>query len=169
MFITGPDVIKTVTHEEVTEGGPRRRATHTQQSGVAHFAAERRSRLPSRDVRELLVASCRRTTSKTRRARPPTIRPTARDDALNTIVPDEPNKPYDIKDIIRAVVDDGDFFEVHEHFAQNIVVGFARLGGRPVGIVAQPAGGPRGVLDIDASRQGRALRALLRLRSTSRS
>src|SRR5882757_6038343 len=152
MFVTGPDVIKTVTHEEVTKQELGGAMTHNATSGVAHFIApddadclamirELLSFLPSNNVDDLP----RRATSD------PADR---RDDALNTLVPDDPQKPYDIKDAIHSVVDDAYFFEVHEHFAKNLVVGFARLDGRPVGIVANQPAFLAGVLDINASVKG---------------
>ncbi|MEK7314700.1 MAG: carboxyl transferase domain-containing protein, partial [Candidatus Eisenbacteria bacterium] len=145
----GPNVIKTVTNEDVTFEELGGAMTHNTKSGVAHFAVEddeaclvaiRRllSYLPSNNVDEA-----------PRRA---TADPADRMDArLNEIVPAEPNRPYDMKEIVRLVVDDGDFFEVHEHFAPNIVVGFAHLDGRPVGIVGNQPAMLAGVLDIKSS------------------
>jgi propionyl-CoA carboxylase beta chain len=152
MFITGPDVIKQVTHEEVTKEELGGAATHAARSGVSHFTARddasalgllRRllSFLPSSNMED----PPRRETSDD---------PTRADAALDHLVPAEPNQPYDIKDVIHRVVDDSDFLEVHERFAANIVVGFARLGGRPVGIVANQPAVLAGVLDIDASTKG---------------
>jgi propionyl-CoA carboxylase beta chain len=152
MFVTGPEVIKTVTHEEVTKQELGGAMTHNATSGVAHFIApddadclamirELLSFLPSNNVDD----PPRRATSD------PADR---RDEALNTLVPDDPQKPYDIKDAIHAIIDDGYFFEVHEHFAKNILVGFARLDGRPVGIVANQPAFLAGVLDINASLKG---------------
>ncbi len=139
MFITGPDVIKTVTHEEVTKDDLGGAQAHNARSGVAHFAAEDEP-AAIHALRELL-----------------SFLPSnnlGRDESLKTIVPENPNRPYDIKEVIRAVVDDRHFLEVHEHFARNIVVGFARLGGRSVGVVANQPAVLAGVLDIDASRKG---------------
>ena len=152
MFVTGPDVIKTVTHEEVTKQELGGAMTHNATSGVAHFIApddadclamirELLSFLPSNNVDD----PPRRATSD------PADR---RDDALNTLVPDDPQRPYDIKDALHSIVDDAYFFEVHEHFAKNLVVGFARLEGRPVGIVANQPAFLAGVLDINASVKG---------------
>ncbi len=149
MFITGPEVIRTVTHEEVTKedlGGAR---THSTRSGVAHFALDSEE-AALRAARELLSFL------PLNNADDPPIEPCAddvgrRDPALRTVIPDSPNKPYDMKEVIRAVVDDRHFFEVAEHFAGNIVVGFARMNGRPVGIVANQPAVLAGVLDIDAS------------------
>jgi len=152
MFITGPDVIKTVTHEEVSKEDLGGAQAHNAQSGVAHFAAEDEAGA-IRVLRELLSYL------PSNNLDDPPLVPTQdpegrRDDALKNIVPENPNKPYDIKEVIRAVVDDRHFFEVHEHFAKNIVVGFARLSGRSVGVVANQPAILAGVLDIDASRKG---------------
>jgi propionyl-CoA carboxylase beta chain len=152
MFVTGPDVIKTVTHEEVTKQELGGAMTHNEKSGVAHFVSrddadclammrELLSFLPSNNLEDAPRRVCREAFDR-------------RDEALNSIVPDDPQKPYDIKDVIHAVVDDGYFFEVHEHFAKNLVVGFARLDGRPVGIVANQPAFLAGVLDINASVKG---------------
>jgi len=149
MFITGPDVIRTVTHEEVTKedlGGAR---AHSQKSGVAHFTYDTEE-ATLRAVRELM-SFLPLNNADDPPAVPCSDDPTRRDEQLKTIVPDNPNKPYDMKEIIRAVVDDRHFFEVAEHFAGNMVVGFARLDGRPVGIVANQPAALGGVLDIDAS------------------
>ena len=152
MFITGPDVIRTVTGEEVTKEDLGGAQTHNARSGVAHFAAEDEAGA-IRILRELLSYL------PSNNLEDPPVAPTEdpldrRDDILKSIVPENPNKPYDIKEVIRAVVDDRQFFEVHEHFARNIVVGFARLGGRSVGVVANQPSVLAGVLDIDASRKG---------------
>jgi propionyl-CoA carboxylase beta chain len=149
MFVTGPDVIKTVTHEDVTKedlGGAMR---HNATSGVAHFAVdddheciallrELLSFLPSNNLDE----APRGATSDS---------PDREDDALDRIVPASPNQPYDMLDVIHLVVDDRYFLEVHQHFARNIIVGFARLDGRSVGIVANQPAVLAGTLDIDAS------------------
>jgi propionyl-CoA carboxylase beta chain len=149
MFITGPDVIKTVTHEEVTKEELGGAMTHNSVSGVAHFAAENDEDCLQL-IRELLSFIPSNNLEDPPRLQ--TNDPIDRmDDRLNEIVPESPNVPYDIRDIIHAVVDDGYMFEVHEHYARNIVVGFARLGGRSVGIVANQPAYLAGVLDIDAS------------------
>ncbi|MFP5261166.1 MAG: acyl-CoA carboxylase subunit beta [Blastocatellia bacterium] len=149
MFITGPDVIKTVTHEEVSKEELGGAMTHNSVSGVAHFAADTDEDC-LRLIRELL--SFLPSNNLDDPPRLATDDPWDRaDERLNSIVPDAPNVPYDIRDIIQAAVDDGYLFEVHEHYAKNIVVGFARLGGRPVGIVANQPAHLAGVLDIDAS------------------
>ncbi|HKP70435.1 MAG TPA: acyl-CoA carboxylase subunit beta, partial [Pyrinomonadaceae bacterium] len=149
MFITGPDVIKTVTHEEVTKDELGGAMTHNAKSGVAHFAAESDEHALQL-TRELLSF-----VPSNNMDDPPfiaTTDPSDRADAsLNSIVPESSNQPYDIRDVIKPVVDDGYFFEVQEHYAPNIVIGFARLGGYSVGIVANQPAFLAGVLDIDAS------------------
>jgi propionyl-CoA carboxylase beta chain len=152
MFITGPDVIKTVTHEEVSKDDLGGAQAHNAKSGVAHFAAEDEAGA-IRALRELLsyLPSNNLESAPILATEDPLDR---RDESLKTIVPENPNRPYDIKEVIRAVVDDRHFLEVHEHFARNIVCGFARLGGRSVGIVANQPAVLAGVLDIDASRKG---------------
>jgi len=151
MFITGPDVIKAVTREEVTFEELGGAMTHATKSGVAHFAAENEDHCLNL-IRRLLSYIPQNNLED-----PPFV-PTAdpedrMDDALRTIIPDSPTKPYDMKEIIRRVVDEGTFLEVHEHWAQNIVVGFARLGGFSVGVVANQPAVLAGVLDINASRK----------------
>jgi len=149
MFITGPDVIRAVTHEEVTKEKLGGAMTHNSVSGVAHFAAE-----DDRDalmlIREMLsfFPSNNMEDPPVRETDDPSDRA---EDSLNSLVPANPNQPYDIKNAIELIVDDGRFFEVHEHFARNIVVGFARLDGKPVGIVANQPAVLAGVLDISAS------------------
>jgi propionyl-CoA carboxylase beta chain len=149
MFITGPDVIKTVTHEEVTKDELGGAMTHNAKSGVAHFAADSDEHA-LRLTRELLSF----VPSNNMENPPfvPTNDPADRaDEKLNSMVPEAPTQPYDIRDIIHNVVDEGYFFEVQEHYAPNIVVGFTRLGGYSVGIVANQPAYLAGVLDIDAS------------------
>src|SRR5215467_1605838 len=152
MFVTGPDVIKTVTHEEVTKEQLGGAATHNETSGVAHFQAHDDAECLSM-IRELLsfIPSNNLDDPPRRECSDPIDRA---DRELDTTVPVESNQPYDIKDVIHRVVDDGYFFEVHEHFAKNIVVGFARMNGRPVGIVANQPAFLAGVLDINASVKG---------------
>ena len=152
MFITGPDVIKTVTHEEVTKEQLGGAHTHNETSGVAHFMAHDDAECLSM-VRELLsfIPSNNLDDPPRRVCSDPVDRADA---ALDRIVPDESNLPYDIKDVIHAVADDGYFFEVQEHYAKNIVVGFARLNGRSVGIVANQPAFLAGTLDINASTKG---------------
>ncbi len=152
MFITGPDVIRAVTHEEVTKEKLGGAMTHNAVSGVAHFATadDRDAILLIRDLLSFMPSN---------NMEDPPVRPTddpedRRDDTLNSVVPESPNQPYDIRKVIHSVVDEGGFLEVHEHFAQNIVVGFARLSGKPVGIVANQPAILAGCLDIDASVKG---------------
>src|SRR5438105_5898050 len=152
MFITRPDVIKTVTHEEVTKDQLGGAQTHNETSGVAHFMAHDDAECLS-TVRELL--SFIPSNNLEDPPRKPCTDPIDRADAaLDKIVPDQSNQPYDMKDVIHAVVDDGYFFEVQEHYAKNIVVGFARLDGRSVGIVANQPAMLAGTLDINASITG---------------
>jgi len=149
MFVTGPDVIKTVTHEEVTKESLGGALAHNQKSGVAHFAAdnEQTSLLLTRELLSYLPSN----NAEDPPAAPCDDDPARADEALKSVVPSNPNKPYDMKEIIRAVVDSRRFFEVQELYAQNIVVGFARLKGRSVGIVANQPAMLAGCLDIDAS------------------
>ena len=152
MFITGPDVIKAVTHEEVTKAELGGAATHNEKSGVAHFMAHDDAECLSM-VRELL--SFMPSNNVEDPPRRPCTDPVDRvEENLDTVVPADSGIPYDIKDVITMVVDDGYFFEVQEHYARNIVVGFARLNGRPVGIVANQPNFLAGVLDISASIKG---------------
>jgi acetyl-CoA carboxylase carboxyltransferase component len=149
MFITGPDVVKAVTREEVSFeelGGAK---AHNSISGVAHFAAEDEEECAY--VLRRLISYIPQNNMEDPPLVTPTDDPLRMDDALNSIVPDSATKPYDMKDIIHRVVDNGDFLEVHEHWAQNIVVGFARLKGRSVGVVAQQPAVLAGVLDINSS------------------
>ncbi len=152
MFITGPEVIKAVTHEEVTKDELGGAMTHNERSGVAHFMAQDDAECLSM-VRELLsfVPSNNLDDPPRKACTDPIDRA---DESLDTIVPAESNQPYDIKDVITTVVDDNYFFEVQEHYAKNIVVGFARLNGKPVGIVANQPAFLAGVLDISASIKG---------------
>jgi propionyl-CoA carboxylase beta chain len=152
MFVTGPDVIKTVTHEEVTKEQLGGAGTHNETSGVAQFLAHDDAECLSM-IRELLsfIPSNNLDDPPRRECHDPIDRADAE---LDTVVPAESHQPYDIKDAITRVVDDGYFFEVHEHFARNMVVGFARMNGRPVGIVANQPAFLAGVLDINASIKG---------------
>ena len=164
MFITGPDVIKTVTHEEVTQGRPRRRARRTTHERRRALRRARATSTASRSIRELLSFLPSNNHEDPPLRRDAAIRSTARSPELDTIVPTEPNKPYDMQEIImRASSTTGTSSRCTRRYAMNIVVGFARIGGRTVGIVANQPQVLAGCLDIDASHQGRALRALLRL------
>jgi propionyl-CoA carboxylase beta chain len=152
MFVTGPDVIKTVTHEEVTKEELGGAMTHNSTSGVAHFIAHKDEEclLLLRELFSFLPSN-----NLEDSPRRPTSDPWDRvDDALNSMVPSESNVPYDIKDIIHSVVDENYFFEVQEHYAKNLVIGFARLDGRPVGIVANQPAYLAGCLDIAGSIKG---------------
>ncbi len=152
MFITGPDVIKTVTGEESTFEELGGAMTHNTRSGVAHFAADDEESCLE-DVRYLMSFLPQNNLELPPRVEP-TDDPDRMDEELDHLVPDNPNKPYDMRDVVSRIVDDGDFFEVHEHYARNIVVGLARLDGRPVGIVGNQPAQLAGVLDIDASVKG---------------
>jgi len=152
MFVTGPDVVKTVTHEEVTFEELGGADTHAERSGVAHFALENEIEclLAVRKMMSYVPMNNReqpprRTTSDS---------PTRLNDKLRKIVPANPNTPYDMRDVIRDVVDEADFFEVHAGYATNIIVGFATLDGRPIGIVANQPASLAGVLDINSSIKG---------------
>ncbi len=152
MFVTGPDVVKSVTAEEVSFEDLGGASIHSSVSGVCHFVAENEADCLFL-IRKLLSY-----VPQNNMEDPPFVKsaddPLREDEALDTIIPRNPNKPYDIKDVILKVVDDGQFFEIHADYAQNIVVGFARLGGHSVGIVANQPAVLAGVLDINASEKG---------------
>jgi len=152
MFVTGPDVVKTVTHEEVTKEELGGAMTHNATSGVAHFAVD-----DDRDclalVRDLLSFMPSNNLDEPPRVAT-TDSPDREDPALDDLVPASPNQPYDMLDVIHLVVDEGYFLEVHQHYAKNLLVGFARLDGRSVGIVANQPAMLAGTLDIDASVKG---------------
>lgn len=152
MFVTGPDVIKTVTHEEVTKETLGGADTHSQISGVAHFAAESDedclatirellSYIPSNNLEDPPRAASRDDVNRT-------------DPALDELIPESPNQPYDIRNLVKSVADEGHFLEVHQNYARNIVVGFIRLNGYSVGVVANQPAFLAGVLDINASKKG---------------
>jgi propionyl-CoA carboxylase beta chain len=149
MFVTGPEVIKTVTHEDVTKDELGGAMTHNATSGVAHFAVDD-DRECIALIRELLSLLPSNNLDDLPRAATSDL-PDREDAALDTIVPASPNQPYDMLDVIHTIVDEGYFLEVHQHFARNILVGFARLDGRPVGIVANQPAVLAGTLDINAS------------------
>ena len=149
MFITGPDVVKTVTGEEVTFEELGGAATHASKSGVAHFTAPDEETCLE-DARYLLSFLPQNNLDPPPYF-PPTDSPDRQDPELDTLIPNEPTKPYDMKDVIRRVVDEADFLEVHERFAENIVCGFARLGGHSVGVVGNQPHSLAGVLDIESS------------------
>jgi acetyl-CoA carboxylase carboxyltransferase component len=152
MFVTGPDVVKAVTHEEVSFEDLGGASVHSEKSGVCHVAAD------SEADTLYLIRKMLGYIPQNNMEDPPFVEtgddPLRTEDALNSIIPDDAGKPYDIKEVIQMIVDNGQFFEIHENFAQNIVVGFARLGGHSVGIVANQPAVLAGVLDIDASEKG---------------
>ena len=152
MMITGPDVIKTVTHEEVTAEELGGAMTHASKSSVADFAAN------SEEECIQITRSLLSFIPQNNLEDPPTVAtedpPERMDPALRTLVPDEPTRPYDIKELIKLVVDDANFFEVAPFYAKNLVVGFGRFGGRSVGIVANQPAFRAGVLDIECSKKG---------------
>ena len=152
MFVTGPDVIKTVTHEDVSKEDLGGGMTHNSKSGVAHFLSPDDSEC-LRQIRRLMAFLPQNNIDPAPRAATKDS-PDRREKRLDTIVPEESNIPYDIKDVISLVVDDADFMEIHEHYARNIVVGFVRMDGQTVGIVANQPAFLAGCLDIDASVKG---------------
>ncbi len=152
MFVTGPDVIKTVTHEDVTKEELGGAMTHNERSGVAHFAVDD-DRACLALIRDLLGFMPSNNLDEAPRL--DTSDPPDREDpSLDRLVPVSPYQPYDMLDLIHGIVDDGNFLEVHRHYAQNIIVGFARMAGRPVGVVANQPAHLAGTLDIDASVKG---------------
>jgi acetyl-CoA carboxylase carboxyltransferase component len=149
MFVTGPDVVKAVTKEDVSKEDLGGAMTHASISGVAHLVAE--SEEDALYLVQELLSYMPQNNMEDPKYEAVTDDPLRMEDELDTIIPDNPNKPYDMKDVIRLIVDHGRFFEIQEHYAQNILVGFARLGGHSVGIVANQPAVLAGVLDIDAS------------------
>src|SRR6266700_1507888 len=152
MFVTGPNVLKTVTHEDVTLEELGGAMVHNSTSGVAHFSCPGEPEC-IRMIRTLMSYIPSNNLDDPPRITP-VDSPTRTVEALDSIIPDNPNKPYDMKEVIRYIVDDAEFFEVQDHFASTIIVDFARLNGRPVGIVAQQPGALAGVLDINSSDKG---------------
>jgi propionyl-CoA carboxylase beta chain len=149
MFVTGPDVIKTVTHEDVTKARLGGAATHNEISGVAHFMAANDEQTLA-TIRELITFIPSNNLDTPPRSAT-TDTPGRADASLDTLIPAESNQPYDMLDVITKIVDDAYLFQIHEHYAKNIIVGFARMDGRPVGVVANQPAFLAGVLDIDAS------------------
>jgi len=149
MFVTGPDVVKSVTQEEVSFEELGGASIHSAKSGVCHCVAENESDCLYL-IRKLLTFLPQNNMEDPYFA-PSSDDPLRTDETLDTLVPENPNKPYDIKEAIKRIVDDGEFFEIHEHFAMNVVVGFARLGGHSVGLIGNQPAVLAGVLDIDAS------------------
>jgi propionyl-CoA carboxylase beta chain len=152
MFVTGPDVLKTVTHEEVTKEELGGAMTHNAQSGVAHFAVgdDRECLALVRDLLSFMPSNNLDDPPRGQSNDPPD----REDEALDRLVPASPTQPYDILDLVHSIADEGYFLEVHQHYARNLVVGFARLDGRPVGIVANQPAMLAGTLDINASVKG---------------
>jgi propionyl-CoA carboxylase beta chain len=152
MFVTGPDVIKAVTHEQVTKEDLGGAMTHNERSGVAHFAVDddEACLVLIRELLSFLPGNNVDDPPRVESADPPD----RADEVLDTVVPDSTNQAYDMLDVIHPIVDDGYFLQVHEHYAKNMLVGFARLGGRSVGIVANQPAHLAGTLDIDASVKG---------------
>jgi propionyl-CoA carboxylase beta chain len=152
MFVTGPNVVKTVTHEDIDMEGLGGADVHASTSGVAHFACDSEVECLE-SIRRLMdfIPQNNREDAPDREATDPFDR---QDEELLDIVPDEPNKPYDILDVIRRVADEGEFYEVHKDYARNIVVGFAHLGGRSVGVIANQPAVLAGVLDINSADKG---------------
>ncbi len=149
MFVTGPDVVRAVTHEDVTFEELGGAMTHNAVSGVSHVAAN--SEEDALFLTREILAYIPQNNMEDPPFEPTKDDPLRTEEALNSLVPDDPSKPYDVKELIKLIIDEGRFFEIHEHFARNIVVGFARLGGHSVGIVANQPAVLAGVLDIDAS------------------
>lgn len=151
MFVTGPNVVKTVTHEEVTSEELGGASTHSEKSGVAHFSVQNDLQCIN-DIKKLLSylpQNCEEESPKY-----PFKGETRSFESLNTIIPENPNQPYDMKDVIKSIVDEDSFYEVHENYAENIVVGFAFLEGKSIGIVANQPSVLAGVLDIKSSNKG---------------
>jgi propionyl-CoA carboxylase beta chain len=149
MFVTGPEVVKTVTHEEVSFEDLGGASVHSETSGVCHVSAE--GEADALYLIRKLLSYLPQNNMEDPPFIPPADDPLRMDERLDNLVPDDPSKPYDIKEAIHLIVDDGQFFEIHEGYAQNIVVGFARLGGHSVGIVANQPAVLAGVLDINSS------------------
>jgi acetyl-CoA carboxylase carboxyltransferase component len=149
MFVTGPDVVKAVTHEEVSFEDLGGASIHSETSGVCHVTAE--SEADTLFLVQKLLAFIPQNNMEDAPYKPTRDNPLRREEALDKIIPDDPSKPYDVKEIIRLIVDEGVFFEIHENYARNIVVGFAHLGGHAIGIIANQPMVLAGVLDIDAS------------------
>ncbi|MCX6832599.1 MAG: acyl-CoA carboxylase subunit beta, partial [candidate division Zixibacteria bacterium] len=152
MFVTGPNVVKTVTHEDVTMEELGGADTHATKSGVAQFACDSEAEAII-DIRKLMsyIPSNNVDDPPVRETTDP---PDRCEERLNYLIPDNPNKPYDMTEVIKLIVDEGEYFEIHQDYAPNITVGFARLGGKPVGIVANQPAHLAGVLDIDSSLKG---------------
>ena len=159
MFITGPEVVKTVTHEEVTKEQLGGASTHAEVSGVTHFSA------PNEESALMMIRELLSFLPQNNSEEPPrkntTDSPTRKTETLDNIIPPSSNQPYDIKEVITAVVDENYFFEVQKDYAANIVVGFGRLQGKTIGVVANQPAVNAGALDIDASLKAARFCALL--------
>ena len=152
MFITGPDVVKTVTGEQPSFEQLGGAVSHSTKSGVAHFAADDEDACIEDSRAAYLLSFLPQNNLETPPRVQPTDDPLRQDPELDTVVPDSPNKPYDMREVVRRIVDDGEFFEVHaEHYARNIICGFARLDGYAIGVVGNQPSQLAGVLDIDSS------------------
>lgn len=151
MFVTGPNVVKTVTQEDVSAEELGGATTHSTKSGVTHFACPNEL-VCLQDIKKLLGYIPQNCDDETPR-QPYELRDETRP-ALNELIPASPNQPYDMRDVVRGIVDEGDFFEVHQHFAENIIVGFARIAGRSIGVVGNQPAVLAGVLDIKSSLKG---------------
>jgi len=149
MFVTGPEVVKAVTHEEVSFEDLGGAGVHSETSGVCHVATD--SEADTLYLIRKLLTYLPQNNMEDPPFIPPTDDPLRMSEALDSLVPDDPSEPYDIKDAIHLIIDDGNFFEIHENYAQNIVVGFARLGGHSIGIIANQPAVLAGVLDINSS------------------
>ena len=149
MFVTGPEVVKAVTHEEVSFEDLGGASVHSETSGVCHVATD--SEADTLYLIRKLLTYLPQNNMEDPPFVPPTDDPLRMSEALDSLIPDDPSEPYDIKDVINLIVDDGIFFEIHENYAQNIVVGFSRLGGHSIGIIANQPAVLAGVLDIDSS------------------
>jgi propionyl-CoA carboxylase beta chain len=149
MFVTGPEVVKAVTHEEVSFEDLGGASVHSETSGVCHVATD--SEADTLYLIRKLLTYLPQNNMEDPPFVPPTDDPLRMSEALDSLIPDDPSEPYDIKDAINLIVDDGIFFEIHENYAQNIVVGFSRLGGHSIGIIANQPAVLAGVLDIDSS------------------
>jgi len=149
MYITGPDVVRAVTHEEMSHQELGGAEVHACKSGVAHFINDNEQEC-FKEVRRLLGFLPQNNMAELPELEPADL-PDRTDDSLLNLIPDDPKKAYDMKKLIHSIADDGDFMEVHQHFAPNIIVGFTRLDGRPAGVIAQQPSYMAGVIDIDAS------------------
>ncbi len=152
MFLTGPDVVKAATHEDVTYDELGGAMVHNEKSGVAHFAVD--SELECIELLKKLFSFIPQNNVEDPPSLEPTDDPNRMDRSLDTIIPESPNKPYDMLEVIRKIVDNGDFLEVHKHYAPNLIVGFARFNGKAVGVVANQPAVLAGVLGRNSGMKG---------------